>query len=300
MALELRDLLDPAAVARLGHLELIARTLVEGFLRGVHFSAAKGSSIEFAEHRPYVAGDEVRRIDWRTYGRTDRFYLKEYEDETNVRATLVLDVSASMDYASQGLSKFRYASCLAAGLGHLLLRQGDAVGLVLAGAEVQRSLPPKATPQHLRGIFTTIEEVRPSGPTGLAESLHGLAGRLRSRSFVLILSDLLEDPRAILRGMTHLRHRHSDVLLFQVLDPAEEEFPFTGWTVFRDMEEPSTRLRLDARQVRELYLDNLAQHREVLRKGCAAAGVDYFPMNTSTPLELSLATYLHSRKRRER
>ena len=294
------DFLDPVAVARLGRLELVARTLVEGFIKGLHFSDSKGSSTEFSEHRPYVPGDDIRRIDWRAFGKTDRFYLKEYEDETNVRATLFVDASGSMAFQSGEISKFRYATCLAAALGYLLLGQRDAVGLVLAGEDIERHVPPKATPQHLRGIFGAIEAAIPRGKTRLAECIHKLAGRLRARSLVVILSDFIDDPKAVLRSIAHLRHRGCDALLFHVLDPAEEEFPLTRWTVFRDAENPSIRRRLDARQVRQIYRENLSEHLETLRRGCAAAGVDYSLMNTKRPFELALATCLDARERRER
>lgn len=297
---ELRDYLDPAAVARLGKLEIVARTLVEGFIKGLHFSAAKGSSIEFAEHRPYVPGDEIRLVDWRAFGKTDRFYLKEYEDETNLRAVLFVDASGSMGFRSGEVSKLRYASCLAAALGYLLLGQRDAVGLAVAGSSVRRYVPPKATPQHLRGIFAILEATQAEGKTSLPDCLHRIAGRIHSRSFVVVLSDLLDDPRAVLKSLAHLRHRRTEVLLFHILDPAEEEFPFTNWTVFQDSEDRSSRLRLDARQVAEIYRENLAEHLEVLRKGCVALGVEYARVNTRTPFEISLATYLDARERRAR
>lgn len=292
--------LDPAAVARLGRLEIVARTLVEGFVKGLHFSASKGSSIEFAEHRPYAPGDEIRRIDWRTFGKTDRFYLKEYEDETNVRAILVVDTSASMGFRSGEVSKLRYASCLAAALGHLLLAQRDAVGFAAVAARVERYVPPRGTPRHLRGIFTILESASASGETRLADSVNALADRIHGRSLVVVLSDLLDDPRAIVRGIAHLRHRHSEVILFHILDPAEEDFPFTGWTVFRDPESPSLSLRVDARQVREIYRENLEEHIAILRKGCAALEVDYSLLYTRSPFETALAAYLDSRSRRRR
>lgn len=314
------ELLDPAAASRLGKLELVARTLVEGFLKGAHFSSSKGSSVEFAEHRPYVPGDEIRHIDWRSYARSDRFYLKQFDDETNVRATIALDASGSMGFsgaamsldatskdaaspergATGGISKFRYASCLAAAIGHLLIGQRDAVGLILAGRDGETRIPPKATPQHLRGIFATIEATAPAGSAGFAASLHRLAGSLRTRSLVVAISDFIEDPQAILRSVAHIRHRNSDAILFHVLDPAEESFPFTGWTLFRDMEDPSVRLRLDARQCRLLYRENILRHLETLRKGCTAAGADYELVRTSRPFELALATYLDARHRRNR
>ncbi|MGQ9589052.1 MAG: DUF58 domain-containing protein [Planctomycetota bacterium] len=300
MALSLPDALDPAAIARLGNLELVARTLVEGFLKGLHLSAARGSSVEFAERRPYAPGDEIRRLDWRAFGKTDRFYLKEYDDETNVRAILVLDASGSMAFASGEISKFRYAACLAAALGLLLLRQRDSVGLLLAGAGSARYIPPKATPQHLSGILAALEGASPRGEAGIAARLHDLAGRWKRRSLAIVVSDFLEDPQGVLQSLARLRHRQSEAIFFHVLDPAEEEFPFSGWTVFRDMERPGTRARLDARQARELYAENFRAHLEALRKGCDAAEVDYLVAKTTAPFEGVLARYLDARERRSR
>ena len=295
---EIRDFLDPIAVARLDSLEIVARTLVEGFLKGLHFSPAKGSSTEFAEHRPYVPGDEVRRVDWRAFGKTDRFYLKEYEDETNVRGTLFVDSSASMGFQSGEVSKLRYAVCLAAATGHLLLGQRDAVGLALGGSTLKKYIPPKATPQHLKGIFSTLSDARAGGETHLADSIRRMAARLHSRSLAVIISDFLDDPREVIASVAHLRHLHSDAILFHVLDPAERQFPFNNWTVFRDSEDPSASLRVDARQIREIYKENLDEHIEILSKGCAALGVDYSLIDTRQPFEVALSAYLDARARR--
>jgi len=295
---EIRDFLDPVAVARLENLEIVARTLVEGFLKGLHFSPAKGSSIEFAEHRPYVPGDEIRRVDWRAFGKTDRFYLKEYEDETNVRGTLFIDTSGSMGFQSGEVSKLRYAVCLAAATGYVLLGQRDAVGLALGGSTLTQYVPPKATPQHLRGIFSTLSEARAAGETCLADSIHRMAARLHTRSLAIIISDFLDDPRDVITSVAHLKHRHCDAILFHVLDPAERRFPFNNWTVFRDSENPSASLRVDARQIREIYKENLEEHVEILSKGCAALGVDYSFLDTSQPFEVALSVYLAARARR--
>jgi len=298
MAADERETLDPAAAARLESLELVARTLVEGFLKGLHFSSAKGSSIEFAEHRPYVPGDDIRRIDWKTFGKTDRFYLKEYDDESNVRATIIVDASASMAFPLDGLTKLRYGVCLAAALGYLLLLQRDAVGLAVAGAGLREYIPPKATAQHLRGIFRRLESTQAEGATRLGDCLHQLAERAHARSLAVVISDFLDDPQSVLRGAAHLQHRGVETILFHVMDPVEEDFPFTGWTVFRDSEDPSTQLRLDARQVREVYRENLKEHLDLLRKGAAALKADYALLSTRKPFELALATYLDARSRR--
>jgi uncharacterized protein (DUF58 family) len=295
-----RDLLDLRALARLGRLELIAREVVEGFLRGLHRSPFKGSSVEFAEHRPYVSGDEIARIDWRTYARTDRYYLKEYEDETNLRATLVLDGSASMDFGTGGITKFRYAQCLAASLGLLLVKELDAVGLLVFDARVRRYVPPKASAAHLGGIYQELEKTAPAGETDLGRVLRAAADRVRRRGLAVVISDFLDDPRAILKGLSRFRHRHCEVLALHVIDPAEVEFPFSNWAVFRDLEPPGARIRLDARQVRATYLKNLEAHLLQLRKGCGSMNIDYCLLDTRAPFDQGLSRYLAVRRGRGR
>lgn len=295
---DLRDFLEPSTVAQLDRLEIVARRVVEGFLRGPHRSPAKGSSIEFAEHRPYVPGDEIRHLDWRTYARTDRFYLRQYEDETNLRAFLVVDTSASMGFGSGAVSKLRYAACLAAAFGYVLQQQGDAVGLILADSDLREFIPPRTTAENLAGIFSAMERMAAGGRTALGPVLSRVAERIPARSMVLVFSDLLDDPQDVLRGLAHLRQRQCEVLAFHVLDPAEVEFPFSTWVVFRDPEDPGVEIRLDARQARELYLENLAEHREVLRKGCVAAEIDLVGVDTQEPFELCLARYVHLRSGR--
>ncbi len=295
-----RELLDPRALARMGHLELVARTVVEGFLRGLHRSPFKGSSVEFAEHRPYVPGDEIAHIDWRTYAKTDRYYLKEYEDETNLRATLILDGSASMGFGSAGITKFRYAQCLAAALGFLAVGQLDAVGLAVFDKEVRRYVPPKASPVHLGGIFSELERAEPGGETDLGRVFRATADRVKRRGLAVVISDLLDDPRTILKGLARFRHRHCEVLVFHVVDPAELEFPFTNWTVFRDPEQPGRKIRLDARQIRIAYKKNLEAHLVQLRKGCGSTNIDYCLLETSTPFDRALVQYLANRWQRGR
>jgi uncharacterized protein (DUF58 family) len=293
----MRDLLDPAIVAQIDTLEVIARNLVEGFMRGLHESIARGSSLEFVEHRPYTPGDDIRRMDWRAYGKTDRYYLKQFEDETNLRSLLVIDASASMGFGSAGLSKFRYASTLAAVLGYLLLSQRDAVGLSLVDSELREFVPPRGTAEHLTGIFQTLERAPTGGPTALGPVLHKIAERMHTGSLALLFSDCLDDPQKILSGLSHLRGRHCEVMVFHIMDPAEEEFPFTGWVVLRDAEDPSLELRLDARDVRQAYAEQLDSHCDELRKGCRAAEIDYVLLKTDEPFETSLAHFLNIRSR---
>jgi len=295
-----RDLLDPAALARLGNLELVARTAVEGFLRGLHRSPFKGSSVEFAEHRPYVPGDDIAHIDWRSYAKTDRWFLKEYEDETNLRATILLDASASMGFGSGGISKFRYGQCLAAALGFLMVGELDAVGLVLFDSGVAKHIPPKASATHLAGLLGELERAAPGGETALGPVLRAAAERVKRRGLVVVISDLLDDPREVLKGLARFRQRRSEVLVLHLVDPEEMEFPFTGWTVFRDLEPPGLRVRLDARQIRATYLKNLAAHLAALRKGCGSTGVSYCLLDTRTPFDQGLARYLAARQGRGR
>jgi len=291
-------LLDPGALARLGNLELVARSAVEGFLRGLHRSPFKGSSVEFAEHRPYVLGDDIAHIDWRSYAKTDRYYLKEYEDETNLRATLILDCSASMAFGSGALTKFRYAQCLAAALGFLMVRELDAVGLLLFDSTVRRFVPPKASAAHLAGLFGELERAEPAGETALAAVLRSAAERVKRRGLAVVISDLLDDPREVLRGLARFRHRLCEVLVFQVIDPAELEFPFTNWTVFRDLEPTGLRVRLDARQIREAYRRNLGAHLAQLKQGCGSTSIHYALLDTRAPFDQALARYLAARGHR--
>jgi uncharacterized protein (DUF58 family) len=295
-----RELLDPRALARIGNLELVARTVVEGFLRGLHRSPWKGSSVEFADHRPYVPGDDIAHLDWRTYARTDRYFLKEYEDETNLRATILLDASGSMGFGPDGVTKFRYAQCLAAALGFLMVRELDAVGLLVFDAAARRHLPPKASAVHLAGLLGELERAEPGGETGLGRVLLAAAERVKRRALVVLISDLLDDPREILKGLARFAHRRSEVLVFQVLDPQELDFPFTNWTLFRDLEPPGTRMRLDARQIRAAYLRNLENHQAQLKRGFASSHIGYSLIDTRTPFDHALARYLARRSKRRR
>ncbi len=288
--------LDPVEVLRLGPIDFAARELVDGFLRGLHRSPKRGSSSEFAEHRAYAPGDPVQRIDWRSYARTDRYYLREYDDETNVRCDLVLDASASMAHPDGPVSKFRYGRFLVAALAYLLHRQRDAVGLTILDRGVRGRLPPKSTAEHLNGLLHVLETTEPQGTTELGRGLEAVASTMR-RGLVVVVSDFLVDLDAALRAIAQLRHRGSDVIAFHLLDPAEEQLPFAGWTIFRDPERPAATVRYDARQVRAIYQDKLLAHREGLARGCRSAGVDYALVRTSTPFEQSLSSFLERRQR---
>ncbi|MDB5313127.1 MAG: hypothetical protein JWO38_7329 [Gemmataceae bacterium] len=289
---------DPSELARYGGLTLVARTVVEGFLSGIHRSPFKGFSVEFAEHRQYYPGDELRRVDWRTYGKTDRFFVKEYEEETNLKAFLVVDASGSMRYRGrQAVSKFEYAQRVAASLAYLMLAQLDAVGLVVHDTRVRQLIPPRASSKHLLGLLRGLESVQPGGETALAPVWHGLAvDHLKRRGLVVLISDCFDDPAHLARSLQHLRHRKHEVLLFHVLAPEEIEFPFDRPTRFRDMERIGDEVRVDPRRLRAEYRANFEAYREELCRKAHDLRVDYHLLRTDEPVDRALGAYLARRK----
>jgi uncharacterized protein (DUF58 family) len=286
--------LDPRAVAKLGSVSLVARGVVEGFVTGLHRSPHHGFSVEFSEHRPYSPGDEIRRIDWKSYARSDRFTVKLFENETNVRCYVLLDRSASMGYGSEGRTKLEYAASLAGCLAYLMVRQQDSVGLVSFGREVERYIPPRSTPTHLRVILEELERLKAAGPTEVARTFHDLAESMKRRSLVVILSDLMDDESEVMRALHHFRRRKHEVILFHVLDPAELRFPFSRLADFTDME-TGERIQVDPRYAREAYLEELGEFVRRFRRECSKTLVEYVPVDTSTPYEVMLTAYLARR-----
>jgi uncharacterized protein (DUF58 family) len=291
--------LDPAALHRLGRLPLVARSVVEGFFTGLHRSPYHGFSIEFAEHREYVPGDDLRHLDWRTLARTDRRYIKQYEEETNLKAYILLDVSASMGYCSKpdaNLTKLEYASFLAACLAYIMMKQTDPVGLVLFDEDVQEFIPPASAPAHLNQILRKLEEVKPSRKTRASAAFHRVADRLRRRGLAIILSDLFDDPMEVLRGLQHFRFRKHEVILFHILDQAELEFPFGQLMDFVDME-TGERIQIDPNFVRTQYVAEIADFIGRIKKNCLENGIDYERASTATPYDQMLFAYLYRRDR---
>jgi uncharacterized protein (DUF58 family) len=288
--------LDPAVVARLGTLELKARTIVEGFLAGLHRSPFKGFSVEFAEYRQYMPGDDLATIDWKVFARTDRHYVKKFEEETNLDCHLMLDVSGSMAYGARGITKHEYGACLAAALGYLMTRQRDAVGLTAFDERIVTALPCSARPGHLRALLVTLDRLAPGRETNLSKPLHQLAGSLTRRGMVVLISDLLDDPAAVIRGLKHFQFRGTDVIVFHLLDPDEIDFPFERPTLFEDLE---TRAEVTAVPLvaREAYLTALGGLIQRYRQELGAAGIDYHLLPTNEPLELGLLAYLSTRAR---
>lgn len=288
---------DPQVLARMKGLYLRARFVVDGVMVGIHSSRAKGLSSEFEEHREYSQGDDVRHLDWRAFGKSDRYFIKEYQEATNLRSYLLLDLSASMGYASGPWSKFDYGSTLAASLAYLLLRQQDAVGLVAFSSRIERMIPPKATPGYLFAILQALESAEPAGPTAAGAVLQELAGSLKRRGLIVLISDLLDEPAEVLKGLKQLRARGHDLLVFHLLDREEREFPFTEPTLFQDLEEENLELHTDPRLIRPAYLEALNGLIEGYRRSCASHLVDYALLETSTPLDRALGRYLRWREK---
>ncbi|MCE9532399.1 MAG: DUF58 domain-containing protein [Planctomycetes bacterium] len=291
---------DPTELRKYGGLTLLARDTVEGFLTGVHKSPFKGFSVEFAEHRQYAPGDEIRHIDWRAYGKTDKYFIKEYEEETNLKAYLLVDASGSMTYKGKGKqpSKFAYAQHVAASIAFLMLHQLDAVGLITHDTKVRSLIPPKTSPKHLLNILRTLEATKPGGETNLAPLWNELAGHyLKRRGLIIILSDFFDDIDAITKALRHLRHRRHEVILFHVLAPDEIEFPFSRMTKFRNLESLDERMLVDARRLRAEYLHNFQTFCEQLRRRAGNMHMDYHLLRTDQPVDRALGVYLSRRRR---
>ena len=295
-----KSLFDPTTLAKYGRLSLVARQVVEGFLSGVHKSPYKGFSVEFAEHRQYYPGDEIRHIDWRVFGKTDRFYIKEHEEETNLQAHLLIDASGSMAYGGRTVSKFQYAQYLAASLAYLMLHQRDAVGLVVHDERLRTMLPPRSTSKQLMQVLHTLEKTAPGGETHLAPIWDRLAGRLRPRGMLLIFSDCFDDLKRLTHALRHLRHRRHEIMLFHILAPEEIDFPFTKRAQFRHLEATSQVRMVDPSAVRSAYRKNFESFCQALRKQASNLQIDYHQMRTDEPVDRALGAYLMKRLARRR
>ena len=294
--LDKRRYLEPAVIARLDNMALRARLVVEGFIIGLHRSPYHGFSIEFAEHRPYMPGDEIKYIDWKLYGKTDRFYIKEFEEETNLKSYIILDKSGSMGYQSGAVSKLVYGSYLAAALGYLLLKQQDAVSLTLFDTEITTYLPPIAKKSHLNLVLGALEKVTAGSETSIAPLLHSAAEKIKKRGLIILISDLLDDPASVINALKHFRHRRHEVIVFQVLDPQELEFGFNCQTKFVDLENRDT-LLTEPGQVKLAYRQAINNFIEDYKIQCRANNIDHVLLTTDRPLDLALTEYLNKRAR---
>jgi uncharacterized protein (DUF58 family) len=300
------QLLDPEALAKVHRLELVARGAMEGFVSGRHKSPYKGFSVEFAEHRQYVPGDDTRDLDWRVYGKSDRYYIKQYIEETNLRAVILLDASGSMRYTGQvaakhngrPLSKFEYAQYLAATLTHLMIHQQDAVGLVTFDTQVRRYIPSRSRVSHLRVILQEMARTEPGGETAMAPIFHDIAERAHRRGLIVIISDLFDDPEEILSALHHFRYRKHEIIVLHVMAEEELTFPFDRWSLFRDMELADRRVQLDPRSIKSDYLERVRQFIHRIEQGCGQMDVDYVPLSTKRDFDVALAHYLANRRSR--
>lgn len=289
--------LDPAVVARLGSLELKARAIVEGFISGLHRSPFRGFSVEFAEYRPYLPGDDLATLDWKVYARSDRHFVRKFEEETNVECHLLLDVSASMQYGTGAMTKREYGATLAACLAYLMQRQRDAAGLMAFDREIVRRLPASARPGHLRALLAELDTLPDGRDSNMVRPLEQLAAALRRRGIIVLISDLLDDPDGVIRGLGLLRARGSEVVVFQVLDRAELTFPFDTAAQFRDVETGREVLTKPA-AVRAEYLASMERLFARYTQAFGAAGIEYVRLDTHAPLDAALAAWLNARARR--
>jgi uncharacterized protein (DUF58 family) len=291
--------LHPEAIKRISRLELRARLIVEGFLSGMHRSPYFGQSVEFLQHREYAAGDDLRHVDWKVWARQDRLYVKQYEEETNLRCTLIVDVSASMEYGNRALNKYEYACTLASSLAYLILQQHDAVGCVAFDEQIRATIPLRSQQNHLQAVIDALHVTKPKDKTSTYSVFRQVAETFPRRGMMVLVSDLLTDPRDTLRGLRLLRQRGHDIIVFHLLDDDEVDFPFTGPTRFDGLESLD-HLNCNPRALREGYLAALNQFLESIRRGCAQNGIDYCFLRTSQPLDAALSAFLSRRLSRRK
>jgi uncharacterized protein (DUF58 family) len=281
---------------KIQNLELVARTVVEGFVQGLHRSPYLGFSVDFAEYRPYMPGDEIRRIDWNVFGRSDRLYVKLYEGETNTRVLVLLDVSGSMNYGSADIKKIDYARILAASLSYFAYHQRDAVGLLTFDTDVRAHIPARRRSAQLFNILTEIDRIQPAQETEFRKPLAYLAELLSRRGVIVVISDLYDDPENIIVGLKQLKSKGNDIVVFHVMDNFELTFPFQDMAQFEDLE-TKRKLHVIPEYLRSQYLTILEDHMKKIRKGLASARIDYVLMDTSQPLDAGLFTYLAARSK---
>lgn len=298
------DLLPSEITTMIGRLEFLARSAKEGTINGRHSSPHKGFSVEFAEHRQYVSGDDLRNLDWRVYGKSDRYYIKQYIEETNMRATILVDASGSMGYAGEkatslgekeNLSKYEYGRYLAAALTYLLIRQQDAVGLVTFADGIRKYIRPVAKPSQVRAVLEELATTEPAEATRCADTFHEIADRIPPRGLVIIISDLFDDAEAIKKALHHFRYRNHELVVFHLMAEEEFTFPFEKFDDFKCMEVEGRRLNIDPSTIRASYLDRVQEHLKSIELACGQMQADYVPINTSTPVPEALFSYFSQR-----
>jgi len=294
--IDYRKYLNPEVVSRLKNMNLRARLVVEGFITGLHRSPYHGFSVEFSEYRQYMPGDDIRHIDWKVYGKTNRFYIKQFEEETNLKSYLLLDSSASMGYSSHQVSKLSYASYVAAALSYLMIEQRDAVGLVTFAQKINAYLPPRSIKSYLPQILRELEHIQCSNTTDVSATLHEIAERIHRRGLIILLSDLFDDPDKVISGLKHFRHKDHDVIVFHILDPMEIHFDFKQNAVFKDME-TGEELTTQPWHIRQEYRERVQKFIDNYKRQCRLNRIDYVLLDTSWNFDRALMEYLIKRKR---
>jgi len=289
------DFLTPADLQKISNLQVVARTVVEGFVSGLHKSPHKGFSIEFAQHRPYVQGDEIRRLDWKVYGKTDRYYVREYEEETNLRATILLDLSGSMAYGSANVSKAEYAVRLSAALAYLMIRQADSVGLATFDSKIRRYIPPRSSVSHLKVLLGELSKSRTDKETRLGDVFRKLVPRMHRRGLLIILSDCFDDVKSLNSALTQFRAAHHEVLVFQIVDRDELDFPFKEWTHFECLEKEGYTRTVEPAAFRSAYLKKLKEFQKELTENCHRNRIELCQIVTDEPYAEALARFLTKR-----
>ena len=291
-----RKYLEPEMVARLSNMSLRARLVVEGYIIGQHKSPFHGFSVEFAEHRAYGPGDEIRHIDWKLYGKTDRFFVKQYEEETNLHSYILLDTSRSMEYKSNKISKLDYGNYLSAALAYLMINQQDGVGLTLFDNQIQTFIPPRSKPSHVNTILTHLDKTGSGKDTDVGIVLHEMAERIKKRGLIILISDLFDETENIINGLKHFRHNKQEIIVFHVMDRKELNFDFSNRTKFKDME-TDEQITTEPWKIRKIYQQAIQSYQDELRLRCREQKIDYVPLFTDQNLDLALNEYLKKRQR---
>ena len=295
--LEYKNLLDPSIISKINSLELRARLVVEGFMVGLHKSPYHGFSVEFIQHRPYMQGDSLRDVDWKVYGKTEKFYIKQYEEETNLRSYILLDVSKSMQFSSgNNVSKIEYASTLAAALSYLMMKQQDAFGLTLYSDRIVQYLPPKATKSYLRQVLKSLVSVKASDTTNTVACLNSVAEKIKRRGLVIIISDLFDDIESVISALKHFSYQKNEIIVFQILDPIERNFAFGRDAIFKDMESEEE-LTTQPYQIQKAYKLAMEEFIGKIKNECLNSKIDFNIIETSTPFDKALMSYIQKRRR---
>ena len=292
-----RKYLNPTIISKLNSLELKARLVVEGFMVGLHKSPYHGFSVEFTEHRPYMQGDNLKDVDWKVYGKTERYFIKQYEEETNLKSYILLDTSKSMDYKSDGnITKLNYSVILVAALSYLMIKQQDAVGLSLYSEKINKYLPPKSSRPYLQELLKILNAVEASSKTNTAASLNSIAEKIKRRGLVIIVSDFFDDVNSILTALKHFRYKNNEVIVFQILDPIERSFSFGRDAIFKDLE-TGAEMTTQPYQIQKAYREAMSHFINKIKSECLNSNIEYNLIETSTPFDKALFNYIQKRSK---